>query len=269
MSDLSAANATFWDELCGSNDARELGITDASPAALARFDQWYFERYPYLERHIPFAALAGKRVLEVGLGYGTVSQLLAAAGAVYHGLDIAAGPVDMVRHRLQQNALKGEVRQGSILDCPWPNGTFDYVVAIGCYHHTGNLRLALAETHRVLRAGGGVTLMVYNAYSYRRWLRWPLATARAFVAEHLGREAPAVSRAERAPYDASGSGVAAPETSFVSAGALKAMLRDWCRVAIVRENIGSELLLAAVPRRWLLAPLGPWCGLDLYCRAVK
>jgi len=44
MNDISAANASFWNELCGTNAARSLGITDASPAALARFDQWYFER---------------------------------------------------------------------------------------------------------------------------------------------------------------------------------------------------------------------------------
>ena len=175
----------------------------------------------------------------------------------------------MVRHRLQQSALAGEVRRGSILDCPWPDGAFDYVVAIGCYHHTGDLRRALAETHRVLRPGGGVTLMVYSAYSYRRWLHWPLVTARALVAERRGREAPVVRRAERAAYDASGSGTAAPETSFVSAAALRAMMRDWRGVEVVRENIGSELLPPAMPRRWLLAALGPWCGLDLYCRAVK
>src|SRR5260370_532855 len=70
MTDIAAANASFWNELCGTNAARSLGITDASPAALARFDQWYFELYPYLERHIPFAALAGQRVLDVGLGWG-------------------------------------------------------------------------------------------------------------------------------------------------------------------------------------------------------
>src|SRR5260370_40242467 len=99
MTDIAAANASFWNELCGTNAARSLGITDASPAALARFDQWYFELYPYLERHIPFAALAGQRVLEVGLGYGTVSQRLAAAGALCHGLDTASGPGDLGRLR--------------------------------------------------------------------------------------------------------------------------------------------------------------------------
>jgi SAM-dependent methyltransferase len=269
MSDISVANAGFWNELCGSQAARALGIADASVAALARFDRWYFEFYPYLERHIPFGALAGRRVLDVGLGYGTVSQRLAECGALYHGLDIAANPVELVRHRLRQCAVAGEVTQGSILDCPWPDGYFDHVVAIGCYHHTGDLRRALAQTHRVLRGGGAANLMVYSAYSYRRWLRWPGATARRLIAERRGREVPAASLAERLAYDAAASGGAAPETSFVSARALREMMRDWSRVSIVRENIGSESILAAMPRGWLLAGLGPWCGLDLYCSAVK
>ncbi len=53
------------------------------------------------------------RVLEIGLGYGTVGQLLAQAGAVYHGLDIAAGPVEMMRQRLRWEGLEGEARAGS------------------------------------------------------------------------------------------------------------------------------------------------------------
>ena len=39
------------------------------------------------------AGLKDKRALEIGLGYGSLSQKMAEAGAGYTGLDIAAGPV--------------------------------------------------------------------------------------------------------------------------------------------------------------------------------
>ena len=39
--------------------------------------------------------MRGKKVLEVGLGYGSVAQRIAENGAVYTGLDIAEGPVEM------------------------------------------------------------------------------------------------------------------------------------------------------------------------------
>jgi SAM-dependent methyltransferase len=263
-------NLTFWNELCGSIAARALGVTDASPASLARFDAWYFDFYPYLDRHIPFRELAGKRVLEVGLGYGTVSQRLAECGADYHGLDIAEGPVAMARHRLAQLRLPGEARQGSILECPWPDGYFDYVVAIGCYHHTGDLARAIDETYRVLKPGGGASIMVYNGFSYRRWLRWPVATGRALLAEIAGRDGPTASAAERAAYDADAAGNAAPVTDFVSAGRLRRLMARWTRVSIERENFDTPGRLAIVfSRKLLLRTLAPWCGLDLYCRAVR
>jgi SAM-dependent methyltransferase len=263
------ANTQFWNELCGTGLARALGVTDDQPASLARFDRWYFDIYPYLSRHIPFDALAGKRVLEVGLGYGSVAQRLADAGALYHGLDIAAGPVAMALHRLALKGLAGDVRRANILDCPWPDGVFDYVVAIGCYHHTGNLERAIAETHRILVPGGGATIMVYNAYSHRRWTRWPLATARALLAETAGRSAPRASEEERAAYDTDSAGNAAPETVFVSARHLHRIMRNWSKVAVARENVDLPGPFRRIPRRWLLPTLGPWWGLDLYCRAVK
>jgi 2-polyprenyl-3-methyl-5-hydroxy-6-metoxy-1,4-benzoquinol methylase len=45
------------------------------------------------------ANLRGKSVLEVGLGYGTVSQKLAEGGAFFTGFDTADNPVAMVTHR--------------------------------------------------------------------------------------------------------------------------------------------------------------------------
>ncbi len=215
-------NADFWDELCGTTLARSLGIADALPASLARFDRAYFSFYPYLARHVPFADVAGRRVLEVGLGYGSVAQRLAQAGARYSGLDIAAGPVAMVRHRLAQIGQAGEVRQGSVLSAPFPDASFDAVVAIGCYHHTGNMAQALRETHRLLVPGGRASIMVYNAFSYRRWLRAPIATLR-----HRLRKSPAAlaSARQRGWYDANLAGEPAPVTEFVSIAELRRLAR--------------------------------------------
>jgi hypothetical protein len=73
QSDISSKNSNFWNELCGSQLAKYLGITDSSIESLKKFDDWYFGFYPYLYRHIPFEQLKNREVLEVGLGYGTVS----------------------------------------------------------------------------------------------------------------------------------------------------------------------------------------------------
>src|SRR5262245_59303594 len=98
---IDSRNAEFWNELCGTALARTIGISDASPQSLRRFDDAYFKLYPYLIQYVTQHALNGKQVLEIGLGYGTLGQSLAERGADYHGLDIADGPVRMMRYRLE------------------------------------------------------------------------------------------------------------------------------------------------------------------------
>src|SRR6185312_7765895 len=138
------------------------------------FDEFFFAFYPYLERRIPFASFAGKDVLEVGLGMGSVSQRIAASGGHLTSLDIAQGPVDVVNTRMGWMGLPQAARRGNILEAPFPDESFDHVVSIGCLHHTGDLPRALSEIHRVLRRGGSAFVMLYYAYSPKRWILWPL-----------------------------------------------------------------------------------------------
>src|SRR4051794_10759604 len=164
--EVDRENAAFWSELCGSGLARELGISGDEPEALERFDDHYFRFYPYLRGYVNRFDLRGRSVLEIGLGYGTLGQYIAARGAVYHGLDIAPTPVEMMRHRLRLRGTADEERvlQGSALDIPWPDETFDHVYSIGCLHHTGDRGRAVDEVRRVLRPGGVAVVMLYNRY---------------------------------------------------------------------------------------------------------
>src|SRR6185436_10009706 len=102
--------------------AQHLGIADHSLESLKRFDDFYLATdvyrrrgmYPYLLRRVPVHTMRDKRVLEVGLGYGTLGQKIAEAGADYVGLDIAEGPVKMMNHRLRLQSLPGGAQQGSM-----------------------------------------------------------------------------------------------------------------------------------------------------------
>jgi SAM-dependent methyltransferase len=268
---LDLQNAEFWDTLCGTHLATSLGITDRSAASLKKFDDWFLEFYPYLTRRIALSTMRGKRVLEVGLGYGTIAQQIAEAGADYRGLDIASGPVEMANHRLRLNGLGGEARVGSILAAPFDDGSFDAIVAIGCYHHTGDLQRAFDESYRLLCPGGILVFMVYNAYSYRRWATAPAATLRYFAADWLrsGSRAP-ISARERAAYDTNPAGEAAPHTDFVSRHALRWMCRRFASFTATLENIDQEKPFATRPRAELMKTLWPRiCGLDIYAHARR
>ena len=162
---LDAENADFWDELCGSSLARKMGVTDASAESLARFDAAYLGHYPYLAAYLPSQQLRDTRVLEIGLGYGTLSGQLLSRGAHLEGVDIAAGPVEIVRHRIRLAAQdpSDRVVQGTALDLPHESDRFDFVYSIGCLHHTGNLPRSVAEVRRVLKPGGTAVVMPTTA----------------------------------------------------------------------------------------------------------
>jgi hypothetical protein len=90
-------------ELCGTSLAQSIGVTDRSPQSLRRFDEAYMDLYPYLPAHGASCASPESRCSRSGSANGTVSQRLAEAGFDYHGLDIAPGPVEIVREQLPES----------------------------------------------------------------------------------------------------------------------------------------------------------------------
>lgn len=266
--EIDASNQEFWNELCGSTFAQVYGIKDHSLSSLEKFDYFYYRYYPYLHRHVPIEIMKGKKVLEVGLGYGTVGLKIARAGANYTGLDIAAGPVKMMQHRLKLYHLDGQAIQGSMLNCPLPDESQDFVVSIGCFHHTGNVQRCIDEAYRVLKPGGEAFIMVYNQFSYKQWKRWPKKTFRAWL-DHFSKEDSSVD--QRAAYDLNLSGKEAPETVFLSIYELKKMFAKYAKVRFCKENCDDPggVYRYFLRRRPLLPLLGRAMGLDIYIRAKK
>lgn len=265
QTDVDARNASFWDELCGTTLAKQLGVTDDSPESLARFDRYYLDLYPYLEGYLPENDGAGARLLEIGLGYGTVSRILASRGYDYNGLDIAPGPVGMVRHRLGLLGVDGaedRVGVGSILDAPHPDASFDHVVAIGCLHHTGDLAGAVAEVRRILRPGGRATVMVYNRNSFRRMKM----AAAAAPGKLIGRR-PGDDEEMRGAYDRNTGGEAAPATEYTSVRGARRLFAEFSDVRVRKENFDD--LGRRLPRNRLLGWPARLAGLDLYVTATK
>jgi SAM-dependent methyltransferase len=272
---IDAQNAEFWNELCGTGLANMLGITDGSESSLKKYDDWYLYRYPYLLTHVPVQTMKGRDVLEIGLGYGTLSQQIAAAGARYTGLDIAKGPVDMVNSRMRQMRSDGKAVQGSMLTCPFPDQSFDCVVSIGCFHHTGDTQRCIDETWRVLRPGGHAYLMLYNRFSLRQWQEFPRETRRAFWRDLVGLPTNGViaSEEQRASYDADSAGRAAPETEFFSMRDVKRMMRRFKSVRCTKENadplVDKKTGRVVKDRMERLSTVGKWLGLDLYIHGTK
>ncbi len=267
---IDERNRAFWDELCGTVLAQSLGITEITPASLARFDLAYLDYYPYLAAYLDELPVEGRKVLEIGLGFGTVGQSLAARGALYHGADIALGPVAVMQDRLRWLGRAGETSavRASALELPWKDETFDVVVSIGCLHHTGDLRRAVEEVHRVLVPGGGALVMLYNAHSFRQLAQVPRKRVKAYLAGRSSDEA------VRGMYDVNTAGEAAPATEYVSRreardlfGAFSAVSIDARNFDPLRLHLGRRAFW--IPRQRLLGNVARALGLDLYIRARK
>jgi SAM-dependent methyltransferase len=259
-------NAEFWEMICGSGLAKALGATDFSRRSLCVFDTFFMAYYSYVYNWLPVEQLADKDVLEIGLGYGTIGQLIAGARARYSGLDVAAAPVGLMNLRLQEFGLPGEAQQGSILDAPFANESFDYVVSFGCLHHTGDIERAMREVSRILRPGGRLVMMVYYAYSYRMWWKRGFRLFAEVLRDMAGRINYSGDPDERAAYDADEGGAPAPHTVFLSKRQLRRLAS---RVGLTVERRGTENAAVEPPfqtwsRERLLGTVGKIAGGDLY-----
>jgi ubiquinone/menaquinone biosynthesis C-methylase UbiE len=190
-------------------------------------------------------------------------------GALFYGLDIADGPVSMVCHRARLLGREAMISQGSALAIPYPDNTFDFVVTIGCLHHTGDLARALLEVYRVLKSGKRSTIMLYNALSYRQWLRRPIQVYRRMKTPTFDW-----SNAEenlRRVYDSNKKWMAAPSTTFISPEEARSFLLKLFRsVRVSPHNIGHDFW----PSRAMSRSLADTCfarymGLDLYIDCIK
>jgi ubiquinone/menaquinone biosynthesis C-methylase UbiE len=107
-------------------------------------------------------------VLDVGMGPGRLLGELAARGWTPSGVDASPGMVGRARERLPEAARRLLV--GRIEMLPSDSERFDAVVATGVLEYSTDLRVALAELHRVLRPGGRAVVSVPNPRAvYSLW----------------------------------------------------------------------------------------------------
>jgi SAM-dependent methyltransferase len=108
----------------------------------------------------------GARVLDVASGPGYVAAAAAERGASVIGVDIAEGMLSLAR-RLQPQL---DFRFGNAEALPFPDASFDAVVANFVLLHLGRPERAAAEFARVLDADGRVALTVWDLPDQARFL---------------------------------------------------------------------------------------------------
>jgi ubiquinone/menaquinone biosynthesis C-methylase UbiE len=138
---------------------------------------------------IPFDELAGKDVLEIGVGTGVHARLLAESGARLSAVDLTPTAVDLTNKRLALHGLEADVREADAERLPFPDASFDFVWSWGVIHHSESTDAVVHEIARVLRPGGRLALMIYHRSSITYWIQYQLI--RGVFAGRLLRESPA------------------------------------------------------------------------------
>ena len=136
----------------------------------------HFRKYLDTFRHcssymaaFPFESFAGRKVLEIGCGFGAASCLFAQAGAEVTAVDLTAAAIEGTKAIAAFNSLKIDARQMDAQKLEFPEATFDYVFSWGVLHHSHDSQAAFREVSRVLKPGGQGMIMVYNRHSFRYW----------------------------------------------------------------------------------------------------
>lgn len=140
--------------------------------------EWRFKEYPLFRE---FSGLYGSHDGEVVVDYGSGPGNDLTGFAVHSnarkiiGIDISRTALDLARARLALHHVPHERLEliqipDSTTEIPLPDGIADYLQAQGVLQHTSEPAELLREFHRVVRPGGRVVLMVYNADSVWRHL---------------------------------------------------------------------------------------------------
>ena len=99
--------------------------------------------------------------LDVGCGEGRVSRLLRDRGVDVVGLDVAPRLVELA----QEADSGGEYVVGSAEQLPFPDASFDAVVAFNVLMNVDDPEAAVAEARRVLRPGGQLCASIVHPFA--------------------------------------------------------------------------------------------------------
>jgi ubiquinone/menaquinone biosynthesis C-methylase UbiE len=171
----------FWEKVsCGE----ELYLQNQQRDGYLEHARQRYELEPVIEEFAEFAAVSGKKVLEIGVGLGADHQRLAEAGAQLTGIDLTARAVTHTRRRLELFGCNSALSIGDAENLQFPTESFDVVYSWGVLHHSPNTPKAISEVHRVLRSGGAAKIMIYHKWSlvgYMLWIRYALLRLRPWL----------------------------------------------------------------------------------------
>lgn len=170
-------------------------------------DPCFFEKYSQMTRSQQGLAGAGewrelekllpdfhgRRVLDLGCGYGWHCQYAAEHGAAcVLGTDISQKMLEAARARNPGPSI--EYRQAAMEDLRFPDGSFDVVLSSLAFHYVKDFRPLVRSISRWLTPGGGFVFSVehpvFTAYGSQDWYYGPDGEILHFPVDNYYLEGP-------------------------------------------------------------------------------
>ena len=111
--------------------------------------------------------LPGRRVLDAGCGDGALACAAASQGAEVTGIDADPAMLAAARSRAAKAGLRATFSEGRLEHLPFPDASFDAVVAMTVLCFVADAGGAVREMTRVLRPGGRLVIGELG-----RWSLW-------------------------------------------------------------------------------------------------
>lgn len=138
----------YWDEQASSFDeAPDHGLRDAAI------------RSAWASLLTPLMPPAPARIADLGCGTGSLAILLAEAGHIVSGVDVAAGMITRARAKVAAAGVDADFEVGDATTPPWPGATFDVVLARHVVWALPDPALGLGRWLEMLKPSGRLVLI--------------------------------------------------------------------------------------------------------------
>ncbi|MGA7646044.1 MAG: class I SAM-dependent methyltransferase [Terriglobales bacterium] len=109
------------------------------------------------------------RFLDIGLGAGRHTKLVAELGFGASGVDISFVGLQHARERLLTTGFQATLSQASMLALPFRDYSFAAVLSFGVFYYgtAKEMKQAIAEVHRILVRGGKAFVVLRTTDDYR------------------------------------------------------------------------------------------------------
>ncbi|MFK7914175.1 MAG: class I SAM-dependent methyltransferase [Pseudomonadales bacterium] len=123
------------------------------------------------------------RVLDCGIGSGSMSMALQQTLPVrinWHGIDTSPEMLNTANAVMQQAGIEARLKQADVRSIPYPDASFDMVMAAHVLEHLPHPSHALKEMVRVLKPGGRLFICMtrrslFGALIQMRWRTWAVS----------------------------------------------------------------------------------------------